>query len=212
MTPLQKDEEKRRRIIQAAIQVFACDGLSNGKISTIARKAGIGKGTVYEYFNSKEEIFTAVFEDFFEQMMSGYAKLEIAPLDPAQKIEMMLDYTFDYIDQHLNSENASEWMIFLEIFLQGFRDEFKGERKLSFSKFLHNLYGMFKPFVDEGVRAGIFREFDTDHATFILFAALDGIGMHYFINRQNYDKEILQSVTKQIFLNGLFKPDSAKGA
>jgi len=39
MTPLPKDEAKRQRIIDAAIEVFARDGLSNGKIATIAKKA-----------------------------------------------------------------------------------------------------------------------------------------------------------------------------
>jgi len=93
MTPIPKDETKRQRIIEAAIKVFAEDGVSNGKIATIASKAGIGKGTVYEYFSSKEEIFTAVFEDFFQQMMSGYQELSATPLDPVQKIGMMFDYT-----------------------------------------------------------------------------------------------------------------------
>ncbi len=211
MAPMQKDEDKRRRIIQAAINVFAHDGLSNGKIATIARKAGIGKGTVYEYFSSKEEIFAAVFEDFFEQMMSGYAQLGATPLNPVQKIEMMLDYTFDYIDEHLNSEHGSEWMIFLEIFLQGFRDEFEGGQKLAFSKVLRDLYNMFKPLIDEGIQSGVFQKLDADHATFILFAALDGIGLHYFINRKNYDKETLKTVTKNIFLNGLLKSNPIKG-
>lgn len=208
MTPLPKDEAKRKRIIDAAIQVFAHDGLSNGKIATIAKKAGIGKGTVYEYFSSKEEIFAAVFKDFFDQMIAGYTQLIDAPMDPVKKIELVFDYSYDYLDQLLEDEHGQDWLIFLEIFLQGFRNEFKGVGKLSFSAVLREIYDIFKPFVDEGIQAGVFKPLDSEHVTFILFAALDGISLHYFINRGYYDKEKLKTITKEIFLNGLLKPQT----
>ncbi len=208
MTPLPKDEAKRKRIIAAAIRVFAHDGLSNGKIATIAEKAGIGKGTVYEYFSSKEEIFAAVFKDFFNQMIAGYTQLIDAPMDPVKKIELVFDYSYDYLDQLLEDEHGQDWLIFLEIFLQGFRDEFKGIGKLSFSTVLREIYNIFKPFVDEGIQAGVFKPLDSEHVTFILFAALDGISLHYFINRDHYDNEKLKTITKEIFLNGLLKPQT----
>ncbi len=208
MVPLPKDENKRQRIIKAAIQVFAEVGVSNGKIATIASKAGIGKGTIYEYFNSKDDIFIAVFEDFFIQMMGGYEQLAAMPIDPVQKIGMMFDYTYDYLDEHLSGDHRSEWLIFLEIFLQGFRDEMLGGDKLSFARILRDMYNLFKPFVDEGISAGVFKPLDSEHVTFIIFAALDGIGMHYFINRDHYDKEKLKTITKELFLHGLLKSNT----
>jgi TetR/AcrR family fatty acid metabolism transcriptional regulator len=208
MTPLRKDEAKRRRIIAAAIQVFARDGLSNGKIATIAEKAGIGKGTVYEYFSSKEDIFAAVFKDFFDQMIAGYTQLINAPMSPVKKIELVIDYSYDYLDQLIETEQNQDWLIFLEIFLQSLRDEFKGTGKLSFSTILREVYDIFKPIVEEGIQTGAFRQLDPDYVTFILFTALDGIGLHYFINRDHYDKEKLKTITKGIFLNGLLKPQT----
>ena len=210
MTPLPKDEAKRRRIIAAAIQVFAHDGISNGKIATIAEKAGIGKGTVYEYFSSKEDIFAAVFKDFFDQIMAGYSQLIDAPVDPVKKIELVFDYSYDYLDQLVKDEHGQDWLIFLEIFLQGFRDEFKGIGKLSFSAVLREVYDIFKPIVEEGIQAGVFRQLDPDYVTFILFTALDGLSIHYFLNRDHYDTDKLKEVTKEIFLNGLLQP-SQKG-
>lgn len=204
--PLTKDKEKRRRIINAAIQVFAEVGVSNGKIAAIAEKAGIGKGTVYEYFKSKEDIFLAVFEDFFTRMMSGYEELAAVSIDPVQKIAMVIDYTYDYLDEHLSGEKGPEWLIFLEIFLRGYRDQILGSGKLSFPNVLRDMYKLFQPFVDEGINAGVFKPLDSENVTFILFAALDGIGLHYFINRDHYDKEKLKTIAKKIFLNGLLKP------
>ncbi|MCK4715591.1 MAG: TetR/AcrR family transcriptional regulator [Candidatus Marinimicrobia bacterium] len=211
MTPLPKDEAKRRRIIAAAIQVFAHDGLSNGKIATIAEKAGIGKGTVYEYFGSKEDIFAAVFKDFFDQMIAGYTQLIDAPMDPVKKIELIFDYTYNYLDQLIETEQSQDWLIFLEIFLQGFRDEFKGIGKLSFSAVLREMYDIFKPIVEEGVQAGVFRQLDPDYVTFILFTSLDGLSIHYFLNRDHYETRKLKEITKEIFLNGLLQPSQKEG-
>ena len=211
MSPLSKDDTKKQRIVAAAIKVFAEVGVSNGKIATIAEKAGIGKGTVYEYFSSKEEIFAAVFEAFFNEMMVGYNVLARQSMDPIEKIRLLLDYTYDFLDDHLSGENAADWLIFLEIFLQGYRDETHGNRKLSFKRMLQQMYQLFKPFIDEGIASGMFKNDDAEHITFILFAAIDGIGLHYFINRDYYDKEQLKKTTKEIFLNGLLT-EKGKGA
>ncbi|SNS79708.1 transcriptional regulator, TetR family [Anaerovirgula multivorans] len=48
---------KRDLIIQAAIQVFARSGFYKAKVGDIAETAGVGKGTIYEYFNSKDHLF-----------------------------------------------------------------------------------------------------------------------------------------------------------
>ncbi len=47
---------KRDLIVEAAVTCFARDGFSGTPISAVAAEAGIGKGTVYEYFRSKEEL------------------------------------------------------------------------------------------------------------------------------------------------------------
>jgi AcrR family transcriptional regulator len=72
-------ENKRDLIINAASNVFAEKGFSGASVAEIAASAGIGKGTTYEYFNSKEDLFFAVFEWYFEQS-SQAVKVNIAAL------------------------------------------------------------------------------------------------------------------------------------
>ena len=57
---------KRKEILEAAARVFARDGFANTKISDVAALAGIGKGTVYEYFPSKDELFLQVCTELIE--------------------------------------------------------------------------------------------------------------------------------------------------
>jgi TetR/AcrR family fatty acid metabolism transcriptional regulator len=48
---------KRELIIEAAEKIFSEKGFFRAKVEEIAAEAGVGKGTVYEYFSSKEEVF-----------------------------------------------------------------------------------------------------------------------------------------------------------
>lgn len=56
MTSDVKKETKRKHILESAFNLFLKNGYINTKIIDIAVSAGIGKGTVYEYFASKDEI------------------------------------------------------------------------------------------------------------------------------------------------------------
>ena len=49
--------ERRRAMLEAAGQVFARDGYERSRVDVIAREARVGKGTIYEHFGSKENLF-----------------------------------------------------------------------------------------------------------------------------------------------------------
>ena len=61
--PLRADAARNRaRVLEVAYETFAADGLSV-PIDEIARRAGVGAGTVYRHFPTKEDLFRAVIED-----------------------------------------------------------------------------------------------------------------------------------------------------
>ena len=76
---LAQKEEKRERILEAAAAIFARRGFSGAVMADIAEEAGIGKGTLYEYFDSKEDLFFAVFE-WFGRQTGAEAKVGISAL------------------------------------------------------------------------------------------------------------------------------------
>ncbi|MEW2354174.1 TetR/AcrR family transcriptional regulator [Spirillospora sp. NPDC029432] len=64
MTPKRVDEDARRQqILNAAIRVFARKGFAASRVEDVAAEAGIGKGSVYLAFDSREAILDAVFEE-----------------------------------------------------------------------------------------------------------------------------------------------------
>jgi len=56
-------EERPREICAAALAVFAEKGFAAAKLDEIARRAGVSKGTLYLYFEDKEQLFRAVVRD-----------------------------------------------------------------------------------------------------------------------------------------------------
>ena len=54
---------KRQLIMEAGLKIFSQKGFHKTKIEEIAQEAGIGKGTVYEYFAGKEQLFQEILED-----------------------------------------------------------------------------------------------------------------------------------------------------
>jgi AcrR family transcriptional regulator len=57
---VQQKEARRVAIIEAALEEFTSQGFTATKLEDVAVRAGIGKGTIYLYFNSKEELFEEV--------------------------------------------------------------------------------------------------------------------------------------------------------
>jgi len=58
-----QDNAKRRQIIDGARAVFLAQGFDAASMGEIARKAGVSKGTLYVYFDSKEALFEAITEE-----------------------------------------------------------------------------------------------------------------------------------------------------
>ena len=58
-----KDNEKHHRIIEAATKVFAKNGFYQSKIAQIAKEAGVADGTIYIYFDNKDDILISLFEE-----------------------------------------------------------------------------------------------------------------------------------------------------
>lgn len=65
------DEERRtEEILDAAFRVFSIKGYHNSTVDDIAQEAGISKGTCYQYFEGKEDIFIATMEGSLETLLA----------------------------------------------------------------------------------------------------------------------------------------------
>lgn len=63
-----KKQRNKQAIVEAAISLFSAQGYENTSIEQIARAAGVGKGTVYSYFQTKKDIIKGFFEYELEKI------------------------------------------------------------------------------------------------------------------------------------------------
>lgn len=74
----------RQKLIDIARQLFAKRGVANTTMNDIAVASGKGRRTLYTYFNSKEEVYSAVIESELERLsdkLDGVAAMKMRPLD-----------------------------------------------------------------------------------------------------------------------------------
>lgn len=79
------DPGKKENIIKAAITVFAKTGYAGARIAEVAEAAGIGKGTIYEYFRSKEDLFFETFKYVMFESVQQIDEIAQSFTGPASK-------------------------------------------------------------------------------------------------------------------------------
>ncbi|HSN82339.1 MAG TPA: TetR/AcrR family transcriptional regulator [Polyangiales bacterium] len=62
--------EKRERILKAAVKVFAKNGFYATRVSEIAKAAGVADGTIYLYFENKDDVLITIFEEGIQQLLA----------------------------------------------------------------------------------------------------------------------------------------------
>jgi len=76
IAPGDEDSAKRRQIIEGARGVFLAQGFDAASMNDIARAAGVSKGTLYVYFDNKEQLFEAIVEEECGAQAEGIFNLE----------------------------------------------------------------------------------------------------------------------------------------
>ena len=85
--PGEAEPAKRRQILDGARRVFLADGFDGASMNDIARVAGVSKGTLYVYFDSKESLFEALIREDRQQQAERLV-MHISAEDPRTALGM----------------------------------------------------------------------------------------------------------------------------
>jgi AcrR family transcriptional regulator len=105
-------QEKRALILETALELFAQNGFHGTSISDISKKAGISKGLVYNYFESKEEILKSIVQSGYD---AAYKNLDINKDGRLAQEEFVhfIRMTFQLI-----KENRNFWALYSSLMFQ----------------------------------------------------------------------------------------------
>ena len=191
---------KKSDILHAAMRVFARKGVVNTKMIDVAEEARVGKGTIYEYFRSKEEIFITAFEYVFDNAEMRVREALARTSDPVKKLEYMLEITFASI----MGETGEFAAIMMDFWAEGVRTK---DTEIIEEMNLKGKYANYRELIatilKDGIKKGIFRKMDVNLMSSAFLGALDGLALQWILDPGAIDMKKVTKVTLDGFLNGI---------
>ncbi len=83
-------EDKARRILEAAVRVFAARGYEASRVGDIAKEAGVAYGLVYHYYGSKKAVLEAVFREAWGRLLGAVALAEETGETAPDQLELVV--------------------------------------------------------------------------------------------------------------------------
>lgn len=189
---------KRELIIEAAIKVFARDGLEKGKIADIAKEAGIGKGTVYEYFRSKEDIFQAIEQYVFTDFNLIFDQLSSSSLSPPQKLTALMENALDMF-----MEMGDVMLILMELWAQAGRGHVHGSDPSLFVEYYDDFRQRVESILEDGIKTGELRKMNKEGVATLLLAFMDGLVWQFVILNEPEKFNKIKSEAIKSFMRGI---------
>jgi len=170
--PRRNPARSRAAILSAATAEFSAKGLAGARVDEIARRAGLNKRMLYQYYGNKEGLYLAVLESVYAAFRGAERALRLGDLDPAAAMRKLVTFNAAYCAEHpelislLSTENLHR------------------ARYLKRSREVPALHGALLDMVAEilarGQAAGLFRR---DVAALDLYLLIASLGWFFHSNR-----------------------------
>lgn len=196
--PPPRGGDKRERILDAAVRVFARKGFHATRVSEVAKAAGVADGTIYLYFDSKEHLLVSLFEDRVGRLLT-YLETELPRVATAShRLQRIIELQLGLLD---GERDLAEVVTII------LRQSTKLMKEYAAPKF--NAYlDVIARVIDEGQATGELRADVSPHlAARALFGALDAIAMTWALGKAEHGGLLRASgQLVEIILRGLATP------
>lgn len=185
--------QKRLAVLEQAIGLFAEEGFRRADVQMVADRAGVGKGTVYRYFGSKEDLFWAAIYAVMERLEKHLRVAVDAAADPESKLRAAGLAYAEFFESNPR---------YLEIFVQD-RAEFRGKAPELHLEYHQNLVEHFSQIVADGVAMGQFCPLDPRATIRALSSMLYGAVVFHCYVRDQRGLVAHTANCLEIFLRGI---------
>ena len=187
-------ERKRAEILEAAMTVFAQKGFHRSRMEEVAVAAGIGKGTIYEYFESKHQLLQALHGYMLAKLKDYYEK-ELHGIEEPPEI----------IRRFLAAALASfrQWEPFFYVFCDVWAEAGRAEQQSLLRMQLRDAYQSsiddLTMVVEAGVAGGFFQSEHPRLAAEHILACVDGLALHWLYDQEAFDlEEMTEALTRSV--------------
>lgn len=192
-------EQKRIEIARKTMPLFAKYGFENTPIRKITAEIGMGKGTFYDYFTSKEdilnEVIRLVFTDWTEFVISKIGDID----DPLNKLFMLIKDGSD-----LDTTFQQNMIIYVDLWRWSVSHKGSDEYIPRFRVYLENGKKSVISIIKEAQNRGLIKkELDSEALASGLIALIDGMCMHSMILKPEFDVGRISQSFFESLLNGI---------
>lgn len=199
MSPKQIDKAgKREMILRRAMQVFARQGIYDFKMIDIAHAAGVGKGTLYEYFKSKSDLIdgcTQLFmADYSREIVGRLSKMK----NPKKQVYEIIQGTLSYF-----MREPERLQLIFDFWAFTYRHQDRMEEILKLTEFFAPLRLHFTNIIQLGIDQGYFKKTDPQTTALTLMALVDGLLFYLAMGLIDINDKGLVENTGRTFLEGI---------
>jgi len=177
-------EDKKNIILQAALELFAEKSYQGTSISMIAKKAGISKGLIYNYFLSKEDLLEQIINQAWDSVSNLFPDKNEKNLSP-EKLEELLDLNFELL-----KKDYRFWKLYMSIAMQPMSIKFLEKKMPEFLAYFVN------PFINYYKQKG---SSNSQAEALLLGAVLDGVSFNYILDPDSYPIDEVKKIIIEKF-------------
>jgi len=160
--------EKRERILQAAISVFAKKGFYDTRVSEIAKAAGVADGTIYLYFENKDDVLISIFQDRIEKLLEILGDIAESDRKVEEKVRKIVGIQLGLLEDQRDLAEV------ITVNLRQSSRLLKQYAAPLFIRYLELVAGV----ISTGQKEGVFRQdLSSRVAARALWGALDGLAL-----------------------------------
>ena len=190
--PLTEEEQFRRRkeIFDASVHLFLDKGFNETSMREIAKAAGVGKSTLYDYFNSKDEILISYFEDEIQKITARAQQINQQDLSVSVKLRQIMEMHLAYL--------VDNRLLYLKLPVEAQRLALGSQQQIQVAR--HAYQDMLRSLIEEGIQKGEFREINPLFAARSIFTLLSTA---VFTSRPTGTPEEMLQEALDIFFTGI---------
>ncbi len=160
----------RERLLNAALVCFSRKGYHQTTTDEIVAESGMGKGTLYRYFENKQDLFISLIDWFFLEVSKEITHAWDDSMPAADKIRAMVQIFLD---------ESEQLFPFFKITVDFWAQTFENDRlQRTFWTWLQQYQMQFSTVIDEGIAGGEFRVVNSKAVALGLVAMLDGVALY----------------------------------
>lgn len=189
-------EERRVDILKAAVKVFSQNGLHKAKVEDIAKEAGIGKGTIYEYFDSKKDLFQEMIKYSIESYKNGVEQIFQGASSVMEGLLQYANFHGSFLNEHLDMAQT----------LAAQSETLSEDMRCWIIKTKLDMYVLMEAMIKKGIATGeLNSNLDIDVA---ILSIIGTINQYYakkiFVDKEN-SNHIDPAAVIEVILNGIGK-------